>query len=372
VRVLIDYRSALRSRSGVGEYTHELVRALVAGFDRNSLDITIFSSSLKDRLSVTSDLGGVRAIDLRVPVSVLNFSWHRLEWPRAESLAGAAFDVTHSLHPLLLPARRAAQIVTIHDLSFLKHPERTVREVRRDYPALARQHAHRADHIIVNSHFTASEVTRRLDVPADRISVCSPGAPQWTPRGSVPGNAYVLFLGTLEPRKNLGTLLDAYERLLSGDRAVPDLVIAGSPTAEAQRWLDRISRPPLLGRVTHIGYIDPDKRQSLYAGARMLVQPSFEEGFGLTVLEAMTVGVPVVASDRGALPEVLGGAGQLVDPEDPNDISAAIDRLLEDAGLWETCRVRGIARAREYSWSATAGRVFAAYQAAINHRCASA
>ena len=216
VRVLIDYRPALRQRSGVGEYTHQLVKALLTAFPmdapRRALELTLFSSSWKDRLEPSQpDLAGAAVVDRRVPVRVLNLAWHRLGWPPAEALTGRAFDVTHSLHPLLLPSRAAAEVITIHDLNFLTHPERTQAEIRRDYPALARDHARRADGIVVPSRFTAGEVEARLGVPPDHISVCSPGAPDWTPRGGPPPDGgYVLFFGTLEPRKNVGALLDAY------------------------------------------------------------------------------------------------------------------------------------------------------------------
>src|SRR5256885_5005403 len=161
MRVLIDYRSAVRERSGVGEYTHQLVKALLATFPKAVLELTVFSSSWKDRLDTKqTDLAGVTAIDSRVPVRLLNLGWHRLGWPSVEGLTGCSFAVTHSLHPLILPSRAAAQIITIHDLNFLSHPERTQAEIRRDYPPLARGHALRADRILVPSHFTAREVAR--------------------------------------------------------------------------------------------------------------------------------------------------------------------------------------------------------------------
>ncbi|HEY6212340.1 MAG TPA: glycosyltransferase, partial [Vicinamibacterales bacterium] len=154
MRVVIDYRPALRERSGVGEYTHQLVKALLAR-KGSSLAVTIFSSSWKDRLEPSADLDGAVTIDRRVPVQLLNLSWHRLEWPPIEALTRSSYDVAHSLHPLLLPTRSAAQVITIHDLNFLSHPERTRAEIRRDYPALARDHAQRADRVIVVSEFTA-------------------------------------------------------------------------------------------------------------------------------------------------------------------------------------------------------------------------
>ncbi len=283
------------------------------------------------------------------------------------------------MHPLLLPARSAAQVVMIHDLDFLTHPERTRAEIRRDYPVLARTHAHRADRIMVPSRFTAGEVERQLGVSPDRVAICPPGAPDWTPRTVVPSNGYVLFFGTLEPRKNIGGLLDAYERVLvrgpaatatsaGSKRPVPELILAGRATPEAGAWLERLSHPPLKGFVRHLGYVDPAKRRALYENARLLVQPSFEEGFGMPVLEAMTLGVPVVAANRGSLPEVLGDAGPLVDPGQPAVMAEAIQHILEDETFAAGCGARGVARAATFRWDQTARRVYETYQQAIDSR----
>jgi glycosyltransferase involved in cell wall biosynthesis len=280
-----------------------------------------------------------------------------------------------------MPARRAAQVVTIHDLYFLAHPERTNAEIRRDYPALVRRHAHRAARIIVPSRFTAGEVERRLDVDPARIAMCPPGAPEWTPRESLNREGYILFFSTLEPRKNVSGLLDAYERLVgqdprfrpgrssqAADRHVPELVLAGKTTDEARPWLDRLKRTPLAGHVRHIGYVEPEDRQALYSGARLLVMPSFEEGFGIPVLEAMSFGVPVVAAARGALPEVLGDAGPLVNPDDPVAIAAAMARVLEEDGYAAACREKGIARARQFNWDRTAQLIADVYASAASNR----
>lgn len=370
MRVLIDYRSALRERSGVGEYTHQLAQALLTEFppDRTAhrLDLTLFSSSWKDRLTPAAELAGAEAVDRRIPVGLLNFAWHRCSWPPAETLTGRTFDVTHSLHPLLMPAREAAQVVTIHDLHFLTHPERTRAEIRRDYRALARVHVHRADAVIAVSDFTAGEVERLLELPRNQVSVCSPGAPPWPSRDRPPADGgYILFFGTLEPRKNVTGLLDAYERLASRRRDLPTLVLAGRPTDAARPWLERLRRPPLAGAVRHIGYVDPASRRALYEGARLLVQPSFEEGFGMPVLEAMTLGVPVIVADRGALPEVAGDAGIIVDPTDPDELGAAIEKIIDDDALAAQAAIRGVARAQRFSWAQTAERVYQVYGEAM-------
>jgi glycosyltransferase involved in cell wall biosynthesis len=383
VRVLIDYRPALRERSGVGEYTHELARALLALYPRSadgdSLELTLFSSSWKDRLSPAPELAGAARIDRRVPVSVLNLAWHRLGWPPIEVVAGGRFDVAHSSHPLLMPSQDAAQIVTIHDLDFLAHPERTGAEIRRDYPHLVGKHARRADAVIVSSSFTAAEVERQLGVARERIAVCPHGAPDWAPRPETPANGYILFFGTLEPRKNVGGLLDTYERIITRQRDhdpaeagrygnIPELVLAGRATDAARPWLDRIKRRPLAGRVRYIGYVERSTRRELYAGARLLVQPSFEEGFGITVLEAMSVGVPVVAAARGSLPEVAGDAAIFVDPDKPDDIARGIERLLDDDRVAAECTAKGLARAQAFSWRSTARRVYETYRRAVARR----
>jgi glycosyltransferase involved in cell wall biosynthesis len=368
MRILVDYRPALRARTGVGEYMHSLLRADTAAFDN---DVTAFTSSWRDRPSPA--LGAevrARVVDRRVPVSVLNFLWHRIEWPPVESFAGD-LDVVHASHPLLIPARRAAQVVTIHDLFFLDHPEQTRAEIRRDYARLTARHAQRADAVITSSAHTKSLVRERLNVAADRIYVCPPGAPSWQSLGReprAPADGYILFLGTLEPRKNLGVLLDAYVELRHRARDVARLVIAGGATPAADAWLERIARDPLKRVVSYAGYVDNADRERLYAGARAVVLPSLDEGFGLTVLEAMSAGIPVLASNRGSLPEVVGPEGVLLDPHDASAWASAIERVSADTRWADSLGRAGLARARTFAWSETAARVHQAYMDAVARR----
>lgn len=366
MRIVVDYRPALRQRSGVGEYIHRLISALAAGPGRHD-DIVLFSSSLKHQVD-PSTLSGLRVANRRVPVRVLNRLWHRLDWPPVEMLVRGPFDVAHSPHPLMLPSRTAARVVTIHDLDFLTHPERSGAEVRRDYARLVREHAHLADHLVVNSAYTAGEVHDRLDVPRGSITVCRAGAPDWKPRTGIPDAGPILFVSTLEPRKNVGGLLDGYERLLACGRDVPPLLLAGRVTPAASAWLARMQLPPLSGRVRHLGYVSDIERRALYENARLLVLPSFDEGFGLPVLEAMTVGVPVVASNRGALPEVLGDAGIMVEPDDPDALAGAMEKLLFDRQAAARAAARGVRRSLTFRWDASAEALYSAYEHAITLR----
>jgi glycosyltransferase involved in cell wall biosynthesis len=368
MRILVDYRAALRNRTGVGEYMHELVRAYTAAY---ADDIVLFSSSWKDRPAETiaGDLRA-RVVDVRIPVRVLNLLWHRAGWPPVELLAGTV-DIAHAAHPLLVPTRRAAQVVTTHDLFFLAHPERTRAEIRRDYPALAAAHARRADAIITSSHHTKALIADRLGVPADHVYVCPPGPPVWQTLGrgpNIPRDGCILFMGTLEPRKNVGVLLDAYADLLARTPHAPRLVLAGRLTPAAEPWLARLETPPLRGRALSIGYVPDGQQEPLFASARVLVLPSLDEGFGLPVLAAMSAGVPVIAARRGALPEVVGAGGTLVDPEDPHALATALERLVLDDD-WAAAQGRaGLERARAFSWPAAAAVLHDAYQDAVVRR----
>jgi glycosyltransferase involved in cell wall biosynthesis len=367
VRILVDYRPALRERTGVGEYVHELSRALVATAPPGE-SLVLFSSSWKDRLS-PDIVPGARTVDRAIPVRLLNLLWHRLEWPPAEWLAGSGLDVVQSLHPLLMPSSQAARVVTVHDLDFLGHPHRTRAEIRRDYPGLAPSHVRRADQVIVVSTHTAAEVATRLGVPRERISVCPPGAPPWPARSFEPTtDGCVLFLGTLEPRKNLGVLLDAYERLLRRLPDAPPLVLAGRAMPDAGPLVARTNRPPLSGHVDVIGYVAPDRRQALFNRALVFVLPSHTEGFGLTAVEAMAAGVPVVAANRGALPEAVGTAGRLIDPEDPEALSQALCEILTSPDLRRSMTDEGRRQAGQFTWTTTAARTREAWALAIEHR----
>ena len=365
MRILVDYRPALRARTGVGEYIHTLVAAYTATFDDA---LTVFTSSWKDRpaASLAHDLRA-RVVDRRVPVRVLNYLWHRMEWPPVEVLAGGT-DVVHSAHPLLIPSRRAAQVVTIHDLFFMSHPERTQAEIRRDYSLLTPDHARRAHAIITSSDHTKRLIVEQLSVPQERVYVCPPGAPRWrelgrTPR--TPRNGYILFLGTLEPRKNLAVLLDAYARLARSTHPILPLVIAGGASPEAHTLLERISHEPLKGHVEYRGYVADDQREALFAGARALVLPSWDEGFGLPVLEAMSAGVPVVTSNRGSLPEVVGGAGVTLDPDDVASWAATLDKVATDTAWATDLACAGLERAKAFTWERSAEQVRQAYLDAI-------
>jgi glycosyltransferase involved in cell wall biosynthesis len=286
-------------------------------------------------------------------------------WPPIEALTSRSFDIVHSTSPLLLPARSGLRVCTVYDLDFLANPDGTRAEMRRDFPELVHEHAARADVVVTISEYSKRQIETKLSVPAGRIAVCRPGVPSWIPgpldRRPSGSPGHFLFMGTLEPRKNVPALLAAYRMLITRQRCSPPLVLAGQVTQAAEPWVEEAQAPPLKGRVLVEGYVSDARRAELYAGALALVLPSLDEGFGLPALEAMALGIPVVASNVGALPEVVGDAALLVDPGDVAGLAAALERVHAEPELAGRLRDAGLARSRQFSWPASARALVAAY-----------
>jgi glycosyltransferase involved in cell wall biosynthesis len=362
----LDVRPSLSRPTGVGTYVLALVERLpaLASDDR----FYFFSASIKERYPARPWPANVTLVDRRLPVGGLNLAWNRLSWPPLDRLVGAPLDLVHSPNPLLVPARRARRLVTLHDLFFLKHPEMTGGDVRRDYAALVRDHVRRADGVICVSDYTAAEARRLLDVPPEKIAVTPHGVDplfrQPVPAADVdealrrlrlPRGA-ILYLGSDEKRKNLVTLVMAYMTLARRRRHLPPLVLAG-PGPEWAQGGDRVGP-----QIRATGYLPKRDVRALMAASSTLVLPSLEEGFGLPVVEAMAAGLPVVCSGGSALAEVAGDAATLVEARDPNALARAIERLLDDPSHAEDQRRRGLERSRVFDCNDTAARTLAFYR----------
>jgi glycosyltransferase involved in cell wall biosynthesis len=362
----LDLRPALARPTGVGAYILALARRLplLAPDDR----FFLFSASLKDRFPVEAWPRNVTLVDRRVPVKALNYAWNRLGWPALDRFVGAPLDLIHSPHPLIVPGRSARQVVTLHDLFFLKHPEMTDAEVRRDYAPLVREHVKRAHGVICVSEYTAREAQLLLDVPKDKIAVIPNGVDpayrakvteaevsEVLSRRQLPRGA-ILYVGSQEKRKNLVNLAMAYLGLSRRRRRLPPLVMVG-PGPE---WTQGGS---VFGsQITATGYLETREIRALMAASALLVLPSLEEGFGLPVAEAMAAGLPVVCSRGSALEEVAGGTATLVDPLDAGSIAAGIEKVLENPGQAEAQRQQGLEWSRHFDWDAAAQKTLEFYR----------
>jgi len=272
-------------------------------------------------------------------------------------------DFAFYFEPTYLPFRTTLPtVITVHDLSHLRHPEThpvaRVRQFERELPAAI----DRAARILVPSEFTRHEVIDVFRVEPERVVATPLGVdPRFLPRNrdgtaevlgplELTHGRYFLAVGTLEPRKNILTTLEAHSRLPQRVRAAHPLVVAGMQGWRTGAISRRLDEAGSRGDVRLLGHVSDLHLPALYAGAVMLSYPSLYEGFGLPPLEAMASGVPVAASNRASLPEVVGTAGILLDPDDVDGLTAVMLRIIEDPAFAGDLKARGLERARSFTW----------------------
>jgi alpha-1,3-rhamnosyl/mannosyltransferase len=289
--------------------------------------------------------------------------------------AALGVDVLHS-PSFLMPSWRGRprHLLTVHDMTFFSLPEVHTRLHRsRAFRSLVLGSIRRADLLNVPSAATRDALCAMVPaMPPDRVRVVPYGiSSAFRPAGPtleragrawMPPAPYILSLGTIEPRKNAGALLEAYRRLVHEERVAEHLVLAGE---RGHGWRDvaiAIRRADLQDRVHAIGFVPEPDLPALYRGARLFVYPSLAEGFGFPPLEAMACGVPVIASTGSSLGENLAGAADLVSPHDPGGLAAAMRRMLRDEGHRQACIREGLTRAAAFRWEDTARRVVDCYR----------
>lgn len=312
--------------------------------------------------------GGIR----HLPLERRSVAWQRaVELPRYSNRL--ALDVLHVPFNYL-PAFRCRKFVTIHGLSFLHLPEAHTPLERARLTLLTWFAARRAHHVFAVSQIVKQDIIERYGVDAGRITI-TPNAVDrdvFRPLGDSARDAvrrmgvpdeYLLFVGALQPYKNLPVLIEAYARLRERGRRDHHLVLAGRPGRSSAEVSRLVRERGLDDVVHHVGELAPAALAQLYSAATALVLPSVYESFGIPVLEAMSCGCPVISSSAGALPEVCGGAAVLFDPRDPEALAAQLERVVDDGALRHELTRRGFANCDRYSWELTAAIVAAAYHA---------
>jgi len=282
-------------------------------------------------------------------------------------------DLLHS--PDFIPPLRVngfKSVITVHDLAFLRWPHFMTADSARYYGQVD-QAVERSDAIIAVSESTKDDLVRLLGVPPEKITVVYEAAdPVYRPmpreeawaslKSKYPlPDEFILFVGTIEPRKNIGTLLRAYRRLRDDYKVTAGLVLVGAVGWLSDQVFEDVEQLGLKDHVTFLGRVENGNLVYLYNVARCLAHPAHYEGFGLTPLEAMACGTPVVASNVSSVPEVTGDAALLVDPNSDEALAVALQRVLTDDALWASLREKGLARARTFSWERAAEHTVAVY-----------
>lgn len=349
MRIAFDVSPLSHSRSGIGTYLRGSLAGLAQAAAGEHEVVAFAPVSPQGKKAIPAALEG---IPVEVSLQLLPFAhvwrqgWSRLGRPGVERFLGPV-DVLHFSDWMYPPQRGGIRSTTIHDLVPLRHPEWVQGRTRRMHAAKYRNAARTCDLVFANSAFTARDVVELLGVPEDRVRVALPGIDSVFanegPR-AVLGGDYVLTVATLEPRKNLATLVDAFALLGRSDLS---LAVVGAEGWGEQPALDRPG-------IVRLGYVDDDELARLYRAAAVFVYPSRFEGFGLPVIESMACGAPVVCSSHESMDEACGDAAVRADPEDPAAIAAAIEIALDRRNDLVT---RGRGHASRFSWSKT-GRVF--------------
>jgi glycosyltransferase involved in cell wall biosynthesis len=367
MRVGIDARLVYYSQAGIGQYILHLVDGL-ARIDRENEYVLL--QSRKDDTTILEQ-PNFRRISLWTP------SHHRLErYSMNVELMRLGLDVLHS--PDFIPPHRPSckSVITVHDLAFLLYPHFLTKESARYYGHID-QAVRWTDHIISVSESTKRDTMQHLGVPEDKITVVYEAAnpifrqidreearAHVRDRHGVDG-PFVLFVSTIEPRKNVPTLLRAIWQLHECYKEDVRLVLAGGKGWLFEDAFALVDELKLDGRVHFLGRVSSEDLLHLYNAAEMLAHPAFYEGFGLPPLEAMACGLPVIVSNVASLPEVVGDAGLLIDPHDVDELTVGMWRVLNDGELREDLHAKGLRQADRFSWDRAARETLAIYELAL-------
>jgi len=352
-------RTVLARRTGTERYALEITRALTET-DPDQRYVLYFNQPPPPDL-----LPRGRNASWRVIPAPRLWTLGRLSVEMARRPPDVLFVPAHSLPPIL----PRASVATIHDLGYLHFPDEHPRATRWLRRLSNRWSAARASRVIAISKATRNDLVRYDRIGPAKIAIVHHGlSPIFRPVDGATVDAvrerhglrdpYLLFVGTLQPRKNLGRLLAAFDRIAEAHPTVT-LALVGAIGWHSDRLREALGRMRARERVRVLGYVDDADLPALITGAVALAFPSLYEGFGLPALEAMACGTPVLASNTSSLPEVVGEAGLLVDPLDVDAIAAGLDRLILDAPLRQELGLRGIARAAKFTWRRAARETLA-------------
>jgi glycosyltransferase involved in cell wall biosynthesis len=360
LRVTLDATPLLGNQTGIGVFTQALLNALltvddleVAAFGLTGRNTHVLNEALPQNVSHNTSA---------MPAAVLTRLWKFVDHPKLDRWMNAG-DVVHGTNFVVPPARNAARVVTVHDLTAVRYPQLCTPASRR-YPELVRAAVKSGAHVHTLSRSAANDVQELLAVPSHRVHVIPPGIdphPASSNAAVTPSAPYIFAIGTIEPRKDFPTLVKAFDIIASTNPDV-QLLIAGDRGWGADAFDHALEDAQHASRIRVLGRISADQYDGLLRGASVLAYPSLYEGFGYPPLEAMRVGVPVVATNVASLPETCGDAAVLVEPRKPDALADALEKVLTDTNLREHLVKLGHERVLSLRWDEAATKFVALYK----------
>lgn len=364
MKIGVDIRPLMTApKTGVGEYTFELLDA-VFNIDRKNQYFLFYNSGQNVSANIPNwKFDNVKIIDSHIPNKIFNSLLRIFKQPKLDNKIGGC-DVWWSPNlNFTALSKKTKHILTVHDLSFEFFPEfSTTKQKLWHKMVQPEKQCQKANLILVPSENTKRDIVNYYQIEPEKIKVIYPGIKEKKEMGSkeevdkkynLP-EKYILFLGTIEPRKNIVGLIKAFEEFCLNQTSQYSLVIAGAPGWKNKRIYKQAKKSKYTKQIQFIGFVEDRDKPTLYANAEIFVYPSLYEGFGFPVLEAMKAGTAVITSNRSSLPEIAGSAAYLIDPNRPEQIAKAMKNLITNQNLRQWHVVKGQYQAKKFTWQKAA------------------
>lgn len=380
MKIGIDLRPLMTTpRTGVGKYTQELLKAIF-NLDKNNQYYLYTNANKKIKPAINDwPYDNVYLIHQRLPNKILNSSIAFFKYPKINKLIGDPDIFFAPNLNFIALSKKTKYVLTVHDISFHFFPEFYTLKQKLWHKIISpKKQCQRADLIITPSENTKRDLINYYQLNTDKIKVIYPGITQNPTTDNAEQiekikvkyklpHKYLLFLGTIEPRKNIIGLIEAFENLQTKHSFTEHLVIAGAPGWKNKNIFNRIAESPFGDKIHLINFVTPKDKATLYCQASIFIYPSFYEGFGFPILEAMSHGTPVITSNHSSLVEISGSSAYLIDPKRPEQITLAINNILTNKQIRDRQIEEGYKQIKKYTWEKSAQN----WLATINHLASS-
>jgi glycosyltransferase involved in cell wall biosynthesis len=376
MRISLDYTAALKQSGGIGRYTRGLITTLATLDRENQYTLMLTPDAPQAGLQFFHNHPNFKHKHYPLPERWMTIGWHRFYLPVPVEWFTGPVELFHSPNFILPPTRRAKTLLTVHDLTFIRHPQGAVDKLRRWLEEVVPRSLAQADHVLADSESTGQDLIDIYHLKPEKITVVGAGVEkrfqpiadptilnQVRHRYRLP-DKFILSLGTLEPRKNYTGLIRAYSQ--SPVRESHHLIIAGGRGWLYDDIFAEAKASPVSDQIHFIGFVADEDLPALYSLADIFAYPSHYEGFGIPVIEAMACGTPVVCADNSCLPEVAGQAALQINAADIPALAEALHRLATDQILREKAIQQGFRQTQKFNWPDAAKRLLAVYQRLSN------